>query len=419
MTKKHYTYRNTTFSCYRGYITQAIINNLAPILFIIFQTNYNISYTRLGQLVLVNFGTQLITDIWATRYADHFGYRKCMVAAHALSAIGIGSLGILPLLLPSPYIGLVISVMIYAVGGGLLEVIVSPIIEALPNENKEASMSLLHSFYCWGQMLVVFISTFLLWLIGRDLWFLLPILWAMFPLYNMVQFLHVPILSLVNEGHEMKLKELLTFPAFYLALILMVCAGASELTMSQWSSLFAEKGLEIPKLYGDLLGPGFFALLMAIGRTIYGKLGDRLPMKLSLLGSSILCIITYLVTVFSPYPILSLFACSLCGLSVSLMWPGTFSLTSAAFPRGGTLMFGILAIFGDLGCSFGPWLAGKISDYVRSTGHTLSIWMNSTLDYEQMGLRSGLLAATLFPILMASSLIFFHRRRLLPNTNVE
>lgn len=411
MSKKQYTYRNTTYSCYRGYITQAIINNLAPLLFIIFQTNYEISYARLGQLVLANFATQLLTDVWASRYADHFGYRKCMVAAHALCFIGLVGLGVLPFLMPSPYLGLVIAVMLYAIGGGLLEVIVSPIIEALPNENKEASMSLLHSFYCWGQMLVVFVSTLLLWLIGRDLWFLLPILWAFFPLYNMFQFLRVPLLPLVHEGHGMKLKELFSFPMFYLAMLLMICAGASELTMSQWSSIFAEKGLQIPKLFGDLLGPGLFALLMAIGRTIYGYLGDRLPMKLCLFGSSILCIVTYLVTVFSPYPILSLFACSLCGLSVSLMWPGTFSLASAAFPRGGTLLFGILAVCGDLGCSFGPWLAGKISDYVQSSGRSLSLWMNSSLDYEQMGLRSGLLAAAIFPLLMAISLLVFRRRK--------
>ncbi|MBP1754367.1 MAG: Major Facilitator Superfamily transporter [Firmicutes bacterium] len=411
MSKKQYTYRNTTYSCYRGYITQAIINNLAPLLFIIFQTNYEISYARLGQLVLANFATQLLTDVWASRYADHFGYRKCMVAAHALCFIGLVGLGVLPFLMPSPYLGLVIAVMLYAIGGGLLEVIVSPIIEALPNENKEASMSLLHSFYCWGQMLVVFVSTLLLWLIGRDLWFLLPILWAFFPLYNMFQFLRVPLLPLVHEGHGMKLKELFSFPMFYLAMLLMICAGASELTMSQWSSIFAEKGLQIPKLFGDLLGPGLFALLMAIGRTIYGYLGDRLPMKLCLFGSSILCIVSYLVTVFSPYPILSLFACSLCGLSVSLMWPGTFSLASAAFPRGGTLLFGILAVCGDLGCSFGPWLAGKISDYVQSSGRSLSLWMNSSLDYEQMGLRSGLLAAAIFPLLMAISLLVFRRRK--------
>ncbi len=419
MSSKKYTYRNTTFACYRGYMTQAIINNLAPLLFIIFQTSYHISYAKLGQLVLVNFATQLITDAWASRYADHFGYRKCMVAAHALSTIGLVSLGVLPLFLPSPYLGLILAVMLYAIGGGLLEVVVSPIIEALPNENKEASMSLLHSFYCWGQMLVVFLSTFLLWLIGRDLWFLLPILWSLFPLYNMFQFLHVPLLPLVKEGNSMRLKDLLSFPAFYLAAVLMVCAGASELTMSQWSSIFAEKGLGIPKLYGDLMGPGLFALFMAIGRTVYGRLGDRLPMKLSLFGSSILCIITYLVTVFSPYPLLSLLACSLCGLSVSLMWPGTFSLTSSAFPRGGTLMFGILAIFGDLGCSLGPWLAGRISDSVQTSGRSLKLWMNSSLDYEQMGLRSGLLFATLFPILMAVSLIIFRLRTPRPNANME
>lgn len=410
MTKKQYTYKNTTYSCYRGYMTQAIINNLAPLLFIIFQTNYSISYEKLGQLVLINFATQLLTDIWATRYADHFGYRKCMVAAHALCTLGLFSLGLLPFLMPSPFIGLSISVMLYAIGGGLLEVVVSPIIEALPSDNKEASMSLLHSFYCWGQMAVVLLSTLLLWLIGRDLWFLLPILWSLFPLYNLFQFLHVPLLPLVTEGHGMKLKELFSFPSFYLALLLMLCAGVSELTMSQWSSLFAEKGLQVPKLYGDLLGPGLFALFMAVGRTIYGHWGERLPIKICMFSCSMLCIVTYLVTIFSPYPLLSLLACSFCGFSVSIMWPGTFSLTSAAFPRGGTMMFGLLAVFGDLGCSFGPWLAGKISDTVQVTGRTLTIWAGSSLDLEQIGLRSGLLAAALFPLLMGLSLLIFKRK---------
>jgi len=406
-----YTYRNTTFACYRGFITQAIINNLAPLLFIIFQTNFSISYDRLGMLVLFNFGTQLLTDLWATRYADHFGYRKCMIAAHALCVIGLVSLGTLPMLLPSPYVGLVISVMLYAVGGGLLEVIVSPIVEALPNENKEASMSLLHSFYCWGQMAVVLLSTLLLWMIGRDFWFLLPILWAVFPLYNLFQFTKVPLLPLVHDGNGMRLKELFTKPTFYLAMLLMLCAGASELTMSQWSSLFAEKGLQIPKVVGDLLGPGLFAIFMGIGRTLYGKFGDRMPLKLCLFGSSILCIGTYLVTVFTTLPFLSLFACSLCGFSVSLMWPGTFSLTAARFPRGGTMMFGLLAVCGDLGCSFGPWLAGKVSDQVQSTGQTLSVWTSRGLDPEQLGLRSGLLAAVIFPVLIAVSLLIFRKKR--------
>ncbi len=412
MTAHKYTYRNTTFACYRGYITQAIINNLAPILFIIFQTKFSLSYEKLGQLVLVNFVTQIVTDLWASKYADHFGYRKCMVAAHALCAIGLASLGLLPLLLPSPYIGLTLAVIVYAIGGGLLEVIVSPIIEALPNENKEASMSLLHSFYCWGQMGVVFISTLLLWVIGRDLWFVLPILWALFPLYNLFQFRKVPLLPLVHDGNGMGLKELFSHPTFYLAMLLMICAGASELTMSQWSSLFAEKGLQVPKVVGDLLGPGLFAVFMGIGRTIYGHFGERLPLKACLFGSSILCITTYLLTVFSPNAFLSLLACSLCGLSVALMWPGTFSLTSAKFPRGGTLMFGIVAVCGDIGCSFGPWLAGKVSDYVQSSGRTLSVWAGRGLNLEQAGLRTGLLIAVIFPVLIAISLLTFRKKKI-------
>lgn len=411
MTNKQYTYRNTTFSCYRGYITQAIINNLAPLLFIIFQTSYSISYEKLGQLVLINFTTQLLVDLWATKYADRFGYRKCMIIAHALCTLGLLSIGILPGILPSHYLGLVLSVMIYAVGGGLLEVIVSPIIEALPNENKEASMSLLHSFYCWGQMAVVLISTFLLKLIGRNFWYLLPILWSLFPLYNMFKFLHVPLLPLVKEGKIMKLKELFLQPTLYLAMVLMICTGASEQTMSQWSSLFAEKGLLVPKLYGDLLGPGLFAFFMAIGRTIYGRFGDRLPLRGCMAGSSLLCILTYLITVFSPNPIFSLLSCSLCGLSVSLMWPGTFSLSSAAFPRGGTLLFGILAICGDLGCSVGPWLAGIISDNVQRTGQSLVIWKNSGLGFEQIGLRTGILAGVVFPILMFLGLLLFKKKK--------
>lgn len=412
MTKKTYTYRDTTYACYRGYMTQAIINNLAPLLFIVFRTSFGISYEQLAALILINFAVQILADIWASKYADRVGYRKCMIYAHAFCTAGLVSLGILPLFLPLPYLGMVLSVMLYAAGGGLLEVIVSPIVEALPNENKGGSMSLLHSFYCWGQLLVVFISTLLIRVLGRDLWFVLPILWAMLPLHNLFAFTRVPILPLVKHGKEMKFKELLASPAFYLSIFLMLCAGASELTMSQWSSLFAEKGLNVPKLYGDLLGPGLFALFMAIGRTLYGYLGERIPIRISLIGSSILCITTYLVTVFSKNPFLSLLACSLTGLSICLMWPGTLSLTSAAFPRGGTLMFGILAIFGDIGCSAGPWIAGIISDGVTTGKLAPSLWSGWGLDPEQIGLRSGLLTAVLFPAVMLAGLLLYKNKRI-------
>jgi len=405
MAKKTYTYRHTTFACYRGYITQAIINNLAPLFFYIFYSSFNISYEKLGFIIVANFATQLITDVWAIRYADRFGYRKCMVAAHGLSFIGLVMLGTLPNILSEPYPGLIISVIIYAIGGGLLEVIVSPIIEALPSENKAGSMSLLHSFYCWGQMAVVFISTFAIWILGKDLWFIIPILWSLFPLYNMFKFLNVPILPLVKEGEGMKPNELLTSYSFYLFMLLMICAGASELTMSQWSSFFAEKGLGVAKLAGDLLGPGLFALYMAIGRVIYGIWSTRLPIKKCLSVCCILCIITYLITSLSPSPLFSLISCSLTGITVSIMWPGTFSLSSETFPKGGTLMFGILAICGDIGCSLGPWITGMISGLITKNERLVPFWSKQGLDTTQAAIRIGLLAALIFPVSMLVGLL--------------
>lgn len=411
MIKKKYTYKHTTYACYLGYVTQAIINNLAPLFFYIFHVSFNISFEQLGFLIIANFATQLITDIWAAKYADRIGYRKCMVAAHGLSFIGLLSLGILPRLLGNVYMGMVISVVVYAVGGGLLEVIVSPIIEALPNNNKAGSMSLLHSFYCWGQMLVVFISTFIIWTIGSGKWFIIPLVWSLIPLYNMFNFLNVPILPLVEDGKGIKLRELFFAPSFYLFILLMICAGASELTMSQWSSFFAEKGLGVPKLMGDLLGPGLFALYMALGRVIYGIWGSRIPLRKALIISSFLCILSYLVTVFSPSPLLSLISCSFTGITVSLMWPGSFSLSSAKFPKGGTLMFGILAICGDIGCSIGPWITGMISDYIVNNNAFFALRFYQYPDIEQIALCIGLLAAAVFPLMMLIGLLLTRSKR--------
>jgi len=406
MARKSYTYKHTTFACYRGYITQAIVNNLAPLFFYIFYTSFDITYEKLSFLIIANFATQLITDFFATKYADRFGYRKCMVAAHGLCFIGLVMLGTLPFIMNDPYTGLIISVVIYAIGGGLLEVIVSPIIEALPNENKAGSMSLLHSFYCWGQMGVVFLSTFALWILEKDLWFILPILWSLFPLYNMFKFFHVPILPLIKEGEGMKVNDLFSSYAFYLFMLLMICAGASELTMSQWSSFFAEKGLGVPKLAGDLLGPGLFAFYMAIGRVLYGILSQRIPIKKCLTACSILCIVTYLVTALSFSPLLSLISCSLTGITVSVMWPGTFSLASETFPKGGTILFGILAICGDIGCSLGPWITGMISGYFTKNARSASFFAERGFDVTQAAIRIGLSAALIFPVSMLIGLLF-------------
>ncbi len=395
-----FTYKHTVRACYIGYITQAIVNNLAPLLFIIFQDRYQISFEEIGRLILINFGVQICADILAVKFADRIGHRKAAVGAHIFCAAGLVGLSVLPSILPSPYMGLVIAVIIYAVGGGLLEVLVSPIVDSLPGDAKASAMSLLHSFYCWGQMAVVLLTTLLLRLIGQDLWMLLPILWALVPFANLFLFMKVPLVPPIPDDHRTPLKGLLQSRFFLLALILMMCSGAAELTMSQWSSLFAEKGLHVPKMVGDLLGPCLFALFQGLGRTFYGVFGQRINLTNALLASGGLCILCYATTVFVPSPMLSLAGCALCGLSVSLMWPGTLSLTAARFPSGGTAMFGMLAIFGDIGASLGPWLAGLTSDLVTKTPSLVQYGQQHNLSPDQVGLKGGLLIGMVFPLIL-------------------
>ena len=399
-----YTFRHTRNACYLGYITQAIINNLAPLLFIIFQDSFHISFEMIGRLILINFGAQLIVDLLAVKFVDKIGYRTSAVLAHLCAALGLICLSVLPNLLPSPYLGLCIAVIIYAIGGGLTEVLISPIVDSLPSDGKAASMSLLHSFYCWGQVAVVFLSTIALKIFGNDIWYLLPLVWSVIPIYNLFRFTKVPLMPAVAEDEKIPLKKLFSSRLFLLAIILMLCAGASELSMSQWSSLFAEKGLHVSKVVGDLLGPCLFAIFMGTGRLLYAWLGDRLPLKKALIGSALLCVICYLVTVFAPLPLLSLFGCAFCGFSVALMWPGVFSLSAQSYPTGGTAMFGILALAGDLGCSVGPWLAGLFSDLVQKSDSLLSFGASHGLTPDQLGLKCGMLIAVIFPLIMLFTL---------------
>ncbi|BCZ45369.1 hypothetical protein psyc5s11_14360 [Clostridium gelidum] len=401
-----YTYKHTLRACYIGYITQAVVNNLAPILFIIFQKQFHISFEEIGRLVLINFATQTFADVIAIKYVDKLGYRKSAILAHIFCAIGLIGLSILPQLMISPYIGLIMAVMIYALGGGILEVLVSPIVESIPGDEKASAMSLLHSFYCWGQMGVVFITTILLKLIGEDMWTIIPIIWAVIPIYNGFKFIKVPLMPLMPQEEQMPIKVLLKSNHILVAFMLMLCAGASELTMSQWSSIFAEKGLSVPKVIGDIAGPCMFAIFMGIGRTLYGIWGSRINLRKALFGSGILCVTCYAVTVFSPWPMLSLIACAISGLSVSLMWPGTFSLSAKMYPKGGTAMFGMLAIFGDLGGSIGPWLAGFMSDIAQKSTKIIEIGQVYNINLDQLGLKSGLFVSTVFPIMLVLAVIF-------------
>lgn len=380
-------YNRTVTACFTGYIVQAVVNNFVPLLFLTFQRTYGIPLAMITMLVTINFGVQLLVDMLSVGFVDKIGYRASMLIAHIFAAAGLILLTILPEVFPNPFIGILCSVMIYAIGGGLLEVVVSPVVEACPSDNKEKAMSMLHSFYCWGHVGVVAISTIFFKVFGISNWKILAVIWALIPLYNAVVFTKVPIASLIEEGETgLRMKELFSMKIFWILFLMMVCSGASEQAVSQWASTFAEKGLGISKMAGDLAGPMAFAALMGLSRVFYGKYGDKINLDRFMIYSSILCIISYLSISLIPVPQVSLIACAFCGLSVGIMWPGTFSKASAALPRGGTAMFAILALGGDLGCSGGPTLVGMVSTFFGEN------------------LRIGILAGVVFPVLLLAGI---------------
>jgi fucose permease len=400
---------STRRACYTGYVTQAIVNNLAPLLFIVFQTRYDVPVEMLGRLVLLNFATQLVTDLIAVKVVDRVGYRAPLVLAHLLATLGLVLLSVAPTLAPSPYLGLCVAVIVYAIGGGLLEVLVSPVVDALPTSPsaKAAQMSLLHSFYCWGQVGVVLVTTVLLARLGHGSWQVLPLVWAIVPLLNLVAFVRVPLPATVPDEHRMSLRALFGTPAFVVAMLLMLSAGAAELTMSQWASLFAEAGLGVSKVWGDLAGPCLFAVLMGIGRMAYGLWGERIPLLPALICCGSLATACYLLAALSGRPAPSLVGCALCGLAVSLLWPGTFSLAAARFPLGGAAMFGVLAVFGDAGGASGPWLTGAVADLAPHGSGPLHD-LAGTLPHDGgSGLRIGLLVGTAFPLTMVVAALLY------------
>ena len=377
------TYKHTVYACFIGYIVQAIVNNYAPLLFLTFQRTYDIPLSRITMLVTVNFGLQLLVDLLSVGFVDKIGYRVSMIIAHGAAALGFLGLVFLPELLPDPFVGLLIAVMIYAVGGGLLEVLVSPVMEACPTDNKESAMSLLHSFYCWGHVGVVLISTLFFTFVGIEHWKLLTLIWMIVPLANLVLFAKTPIAPLIEEGESgMTIRQLFSQKIFWVLMLMMVCAGASEQAVSQWASTLAEKGLGVTKTVGDLAGPMAFAILMGSSRAFYGKFGEKIDLDRFMAASSILCVISYLMIALVPHPVVNLLGCAICGLSVGIMWPGTFSKATAAMPLGGTAMFALLALAGDLGCSGGPTFAGTMASAFSDD------------------LQKGIMCAIVFPVLL-------------------
>ena len=384
-----YSYECTMRACFTGYIVQAIVNNFVPLLFLTFQRTYHIPLQQITLLVTFNFGIQLLTDLLSVAFVDRMGYQASMVLAHILSALGLICLTVLPEWMGHPFAGILISVIVYAVGGGLLEVLVSPVVEACPSTHKEKAMSMLHSFYCWGHVGVVLFSSIFFKLAGIENWKLLAVLWAVIPILNALVFTRVPIAPVLPEGEEgMTIGTLFQNRTFWLLFVMMICAGASEQSVSQWASLFAEKGLGISKTAGDLAGPMAFAVLMGASRAFYGNYGEKINLDRFMAVSSVLCILSYLCLVFMPVPVLSLAGCALCGLSVGIMWPGTFSRASKALPAGGTALFALLALGGDIGCSGGPTLVGMVSGMCKGN------------------LKIGILAALIFPVLLLTGAKF-------------
>lgn len=384
-------HNHTIYACFTGYIIQAIVNNFAPLLFLTFQREFGISLDKIAMLISFNFGIQLLIDFFAAGFVDRIGYRVSIVAAQIFACIGIASLAFLPNLMPDPFFGLLISVMIYAIGGGLLEVLVSPIVEACPTDHKESVMGMLHSFYCWGHAAVIILSTLFFTCFGIKNWRILACIWAIIPFLNIFYFSQVPISTLTEEGKGMTIKDLIQNKMFWFMVILMVCAGSCEQGISQWASAFAEAGLNVSKTIGDLAGPCAFAILMGIARIIYSKVSEKVSIYKYMLACGILCLISYLLASLSTSPLISLIGCGMCGFSVGVMWPGTFSLSAKKLPTGGTAMFAFLALAGDLGCGGGPAVVGFVSDL--SGGN----------------MKLGILSGITFPILLILLLLYLMR----------
>ena len=375
-------YKKTQIACYLGFITQAISANFTPLLFLTFKSTYGISLEKIALIPFVFYLTQLLVDFAATKFADRIGYRICVAASLVLSALGLVLMAFLPEIMPHPFTGILIAVVLYAIGSGLIEVLVSPIIEACPFENKDGMMSLLHSFYCWGHVAVVLLSTAFFRLAGIENWKIMACLWALIPAFNAVYYAKVPLYPITSEGYQIRFGGLIRNKVFWLVIVLMLCAGASEHAIAQWASSFAESALNLSKTAGDLLGVCAFAVLMGTARAFYGKYSEQIPLKKMMIFSAVLCICCYCLASFIASPVLGLLGCAVCGFSVGIFWPGTFSMAASALPGGGTAMYALMALAGDLGCSSGPTVVGLVAD---SFGGNL---------------KKGIAAAMVFPIVM-------------------
>jgi MFS family permease len=392
-------YRSTIRACYLGNFIGALTCNLAPLLYVTFMHEFGITFEQAGRLTLLNFFTQIVTDLAFSRPVDKWGVRPFIILGHFLAFIGFVLLASAPKLFPAnPYVGLMVATVIYSIGGGLFELLLSAIVQAIPNDSKEKAMSLLHSFYAWGFIVVVVGTTLMIKVLGRSNWPILVLIWSVFPLINFFNFLRVPLAPAISEEKRTKIRELLSSRYFLFVILGIAVGGATEVSMSQWTSAFVEASLGLPKEVGDLLGLCLFALLLGSIRAVYGSWGDKFPLYKAMLFGSVLCIACYLIAAFSPLPVISLVACIFAGLGSGLLWPGSVVNGANRFPYAGSSLFAFLAAGGDAGAAFGPWLIGLTADVAPSLVK-VAPWLKH-LTLEESALRSGMLIGSIFPILM-------------------
>lgn len=397
MTELEKKYLPTKLAGYVGFVVQAIVNNFLPILFIVFQDIYNLGYEKLGRLIVINFGTQMFIDFITPKIIHKIGYRRAAFLCQFTACIGLCSMAVLPRIMDNTYLAIILSIVIYATGSGLMEVILSPMIEMLPTGNKSGNMAVLHSFYCWGQTVVVPLTTAMVFIFGQDNWSYIPLVWAIVPFINMFAFLRVPIVEPDKEEKQSTFIELVKTPKFVVYMIMMLCAGASEIAMSQWASLFVEQALGVSKAIGDIVGPCLFALFMALGRVIYAAFSKKVSFTKLLIWLNVLCFICYMMVALCNIAVLSLVFCALCGFSVSISWPGIYSAGARTFKTGGAVMFSAFAMCGDTGCALGPGLVGIVAEY--------------------SDLNTGFLAAAVFPFIMVICSLYILKNKVAKKKN--
>lgn len=392
------TFTRTKIACYTVNVSMSVVGNLSPLLFITFHDLYGISYSLLGLLVLVNFCTQLCIDLIFSFFSNKFNIPLVLRVMPALTLAGLALYALAPVIFPSAvYLGLVLGTILFSVSGGLAEVLISPVIAAIPADNPEREMSKLHSVYAWGVVAVILFGTLFLLAFGQQNWQWLTVTLMLIPLLAFVAFLRAEIPQMQSGEKSSGSVGQLKNKTLWLCVVGIFLGGASECTMAQWASGYLEQALSIPKVWGDIFGVALFSLTLGLGRSLYAKFGKNAE-KILLLGS-IGAAVCYLVAALSNVAVLGLSACALTGLCVSMLWPGSLIVSSERIPDGGVFVYALMAAGGDLGGSVGPQLVGLITDGVAASPFASELAASLNLTAEQIGMKCGMLVGAVFPLL--------------------